>query len=169
MRLTVGKKINYPCQGPCRVGSVVKRVIDGSPIAFYQLVVLNDAGGRLFIPIDRVRAVGIRPLLKKSEIPKLLDRLQQPTQSADDCRQRARHNAKMLTSGSAFNLAEVVESLTELSETKPLSFGEHRTLERAKRLLVCEISEVMRESEEEAEERVDEALKARKEEASRHH
>jgi RNA polymerase-interacting CarD/CdnL/TRCF family regulator len=49
-----------------------------------------------------------------------------------------------------------------LSETKRLSFGEHKILEKAKRLLVCEISEVMGETNEEAEERIDEAAKARK-------
>jgi RNA polymerase-interacting CarD/CdnL/TRCF family regulator len=43
-------------------------------------------------------------------------------------------------------LAGIVESLTELIETKPLAFGERGTLERAKRLLVCEISEVTDES-----------------------
>ena len=64
-------------------------------------------------------------------------------------------------SGSAFDLAEIVESLTELIETKPLSFGERGTLERAKRLLVCEISEVTGESMQEAEEQVDRALIAR--------
>ena len=167
MRLTIGEKISYPCQGPCLVGSMVNRVIDGAPIAFYQLVVLNDAGGKLLIPTDRVRAVGIRPLLKKSEIPKLLDRLSQPTQSTENSRERARYNLKLLTSGSAFKLAELVESLSELSETKTLSFGEHRTLERAKKLLICEISEVTGESEERAEEQIDKALKTRKGEPGR--
>ena len=67
-------------------------------------------------------------------------------------------------SGSAFDLAEIVESLTELSETKKLSFGEHKTLDRAKALLVSEISEVIGETKEKAERQVDMALKARKEE-----
>jgi RNA polymerase-interacting CarD/CdnL/TRCF family regulator len=115
----------------------------------------------MFVPIDNVQAVGIRPLLRKTEIPKLLDRLTQPTQTADDCRQRARDNLKLLASGSAFDLAAVVESLTELSETKKLSFGEHRTLDRARALLVYEISEVIGETTQEVEQQVDMALKAR--------
>jgi RNA polymerase-interacting CarD/CdnL/TRCF family regulator len=159
--LIVGNKVSYPSQGPCLIGAVVKRIIDDRPMMFYQLLVLNNGGGNLFIPVDNVHTIGIRALLKKSEIPKLLDRLKQPTQAADTSRQRALDNQKLFASGSAFALAEVAEALTELRETQSLSFGEHKVLERAKRLLICEISQVMGESEEEAERQVEQALKAR--------
>jgi RNA polymerase-interacting CarD/CdnL/TRCF family regulator len=99
--------------------------------------------------------------LNKPQIAKLLDRLKKPSTASTDRKQRVRDNSKLLLSGSAFDLAEIVESLTELIETKPLSFGERGTLERAKRLLVCEISEVTGESMQEAEEQVDRALIAR--------
>ena len=161
MTLIVGNKVNYPSQGPCLIGAVVKRVINDRPMMFYQLLVLNNGGGNLFIPVDNVQTVGIRALLKKSEIPKLLDRLKQPTQEADTSRQRAIDNQKLLASGSAFALAEVIEELTELKEKKALSIGEHKVLERAKRLLVCEISEVMGDTEEEAEQQIEQALNAR--------
>lgn len=162
MILAVGRKVVYPCQGPCIIGAVVNKLVGDRPMMFYQLIILNDTGGKLFVPVDKANSVGIRPLLNKAEIRKLLDRLKEPTQSADNCRQRARDNLKLLASGSAFDLAEVVESLTELSETKPLSVGERKTLERAKNLLVCEISEVLGETKEEATEQIDNALKARK-------
>ena len=161
MTLIVGNKVIYPSQGPCLIGAVVKRIINDRPMMFYQLLVLNKGGGNLFIPVDNVQAIGIRALLKKSEIPKLLDRLKQPTQSADNSRQRAIDNQKLFASGSAFALAEVIEGLTELNETKALSFGEHKAIERAKRLLIYEISEVTGESEEEAEQQIEQALKAR--------
>jgi CarD family transcriptional regulator len=159
--LIVGNKVIYPSQGPCLIGALVKRIVDDKPMMFYQLLVLNNGGGRLFVPVDNVQTLGIRPMLKKSEIPKLLDRLKQPTQSADTWKQRAIDNQKLFATGSAFDLAEVVEALTELSETKALSIGEHRILERAKRLLVCEVSEVMAKTQEEAEQQIDKALKAR--------
>ena len=164
MIFTVGNKVIYPCQGPCLIGAVVKRTVDGGPMMFYQLIILNDGGGKMFVPVDNVEAVGIRPLLGKTEIPKLLDRLRQSAQASDDRKQRTRDNLTLLASGSAFDLAEIVESLTELSETKKLSFGDHKTLDRAKALLVSEISEVIQETKEEAEQQVDMDLKARKEE-----
>lgn len=160
--LIVGRKVVYPCQGPCLIGAVVRRIIDDRTMTFYHLLVLNDGGGELFVPADKIEAIGIRPLLKRSEIPELMERLKKPAASADNSRQRAVDNLRLLASGSAFNLAEVVESLTELNETKSLSIGERRTLERAKRLLVCELSEVLGKTKEEAERQIDKALGARK-------
>ena len=71
-------------------------------------------------------------------------------------------NFKLFTSGSAFDLAEIVESLTELGKTKALSPRDKQSLERARKLLVCEISEVMRETKSAAEEQVNKALEGRK-------
>src|SRR5688572_16489642 len=106
--LRVGNKVVYPCQGPCLIDAVVRRTVEGSPMAFYQLIILNG-GGKMFVPVDNVQAVGIRPLLGKTEIPGLLGRLKQPSQIADNHIQRTRDNLKLLASGSAFDLAEVVE------------------------------------------------------------
>ena len=164
MRLTAGDKIVYPSQGPCLIGPIVERIIDDRPLMFYQLVVLNE-GGDLFVPIDKVKSVGIRLLLERSEIPKLLDQLKKPAKAVDGWKQRNLQNLKLFASGSAFDLAEIVETLTELSETKPLSFGECNKLKRAKQLLICEISEVTGETKEEVEQQLDNALKARKEAA----
>ncbi len=161
MMLTIGNKVIYPCQGPCLIGDVINKTVDGRQMMFYQLIVLNSSGGKMFVPVDNVQNVGIRPLLRKNEIPKLLDRLKQPTQLIDNCKQRAQNNTRLLASGSAFDLAEVIESLTELSETKKLSMGEHRTLDRARALLVYELSEVIGGTKEEVEQKVDMALKAR--------
>ena len=91
----------------------------------------------------------------------LLDQLKRPSTASSDRRQRVRDNLVLLNSGSAFDLAEIVESLTELIETKPLSFGERGTLEKAKRLLVYEISEVTGETKQEVEDQMDRALIAR--------
>jgi len=159
--LAVGNKVIYPSHGPCIISSIVDKVVDERPMTFYQLLVLDDASGTLLVPVDKVKTIGIRPLLKKPQIPKLLDQLKRSSTAAADRKQRVRDNLKLLLSGSAFDLAEIVESLTELVETKPLSFGERGTLERARRLLVCEISEVMGETKQQAEERIDQALIAR--------
>ena len=162
MMLAVGNKVIYPCHGPCVISSIMERVVDDRPMTFYQLLVLDDGRGKLFVPVDKLKTIGIRPLLKKPEISRLLDQLKRPSRAAVDRKQRVRDNLKLLASGSAFDLAEIVESLTELVETKELSLGERATLERAKRLLVCEISEVTGQTKEEAEEQVDRALIARR-------
>jgi CarD family transcriptional regulator len=159
--LAVGNKVIYPSHGPCLVSSIVNTTVGESAITFYQLLVLNDRRGQLLVPVDKANAVGLRPLLDRPEIPMLLDQLKRPSTASTDRKQRTRDNLKLLLSGSAFDLAEIVESLTELIETKALSLGERGTLERAKRLLVCEISEVTGDSREEVEQQVDLALTAR--------
>lgn len=163
MKLTIGKKVFYPYQGLCIIGPVVQKVLDGEAIRFYHLSVLDD-GGDLFVPVDKIASVGMRPLLKQSEIPKLLNQLKvKPLpQVALHHSQQALLHAQLLTSGSAFDLVEVVWSLTEFGETKALSFGQRKTLDRAKRLLIGEISEVMGETKKEIEEQIDQALQSRK-------
>jgi CarD family transcriptional regulator len=52
----------------------------------------------------------------------------------------------------------VLKSLTFLSKSKSLSFREKRMLDRARALIVSEVSEVMREKALEIEQRVDRAL-----------
>jgi len=160
--LSVGSKVIYPSQGPCLIGSVVKKDVAGKLVPFYRLALLDDSGGELFVPVDKAQTLGLRPLLKRTEIPMLLAQLMRNVQSAKDWKQRASDNQKLLTSGSAFDLAEVVESLTELAARKSLSFRENWMLDRAKRLLVCEISEVTGETRVAAEEKIDQALKDRK-------
>lgn len=158
MTLAVGKKVIYPRQGLCLVNSIVNTIVDEKPIKFYQLVVLDEGGGNLLIPADKVNKVGIRPLVNPPEIPRLLNRLKRRSTTSVDRKQRTQDNLKLLRSGSAFGLAEIVESLTELTETKPLSYGERDMLDRAKRLLVCEISEVTGATREDAEKLIDQAL-----------
>ncbi len=158
--LTTGNKAIYPGQGPCRVGQVVKRVVDDRVVMFYHLTVLDDYRGDLFVPVEKARAIGVRLLMKRSEIPELLEHLRKSVKTSDNWKQRAADNWKRFNSGSPYDLAEVVASLTALGRTKSLTFEESGALDRARRLLICEIAEVTRETRAAVEEQVDSALKA---------
>ena len=168
MILNVGNKVVYPNQGPCRIGAVVKKVFGGRPTSFYSLAVMDDSGDVLFVPVDKVRTLGIRQLIKKSEIPKLLSRLSQEDETiilpatAVNWKQRAIDNSKLFASGSAFDLAKIIGSLSELNETKALSPRERQVLDKARKNLICEISEAMGESKSAAEQQVNNALQVRK-------
>jgi CarD family transcriptional regulator, regulator of rRNA transcription len=153
-----GKRAVYPGQGPCRVGQVVRKVVDGGVMMFYHLTVLDAKGGELFVPVEKASAIGVRLLMKKSEIPELLARLKKSAKSADNWKQRANDNLKLFNSGSPFDLAEVVASLTGLRDSRPLKLGESGTLYKARRLLIFEISEVMGVTRAVAEGQVDQAL-----------
>ncbi len=126
---------------------------------FYQLVVLDDHGGELFIPVDKAKAIGVRQMLERSEIPKLLNHLK-TGKGNDDWKKRAIDNSRRFASGSAFEIAKVVGSLSNRKKSKLLSLSESTTLERARKLLICEVSEVMGETRTAAEEQIDKALEA---------
>lgn len=156
--LAAGVSAVYPGLGPCRICRVVTREVNGRAMMFYQLSVMDDRGGDLFVPVEKALAIGVRLLMKRSEIPELMAQLKNPAKSADNWKQRANDNLKLLGSGSPFDLAMIVASLTRLQEHRTLTLGESGTLGRARRLLVCEISEVTGETRKTAEERVDQAL-----------
>lgn len=164
MMLTVGAKVVYPSRGPCLIGAVVKKVVGGQTIKFYPLALLDDSKGELFVPVENLADLHLRALLDRSEIPQLLHRLEKISgttknlDTAKNWRQRNTDNAKLLSSGSAFDLAAIVQSLTSLGESKSLSPYEREIMARARRLLVCEISEVTGESRSAVEEQISEAL-----------
>lgn len=164
MMLTVGAKVVYPSRGPCLIGAVVKKMIGGQTMKFYSLAPLDDSTGELFVPVENLADLHLRALLDPSEIPQLLQLLEKmpgtrkKPDSAKNWRQRNTDNAKLLSSGSAFDLATVVESLTSLSEAKSLSPYEREVMARARKLLVCEISEVTGESKTAVEEQITTAL-----------
>ena len=168
MTLTVGKKVVYPGRGPCLIGGVVQKVVCGRSASFYRLALLDDSNAELFVPVDKSRDLHVRALLDRSEIPKLLGHLKtragvtKNLGTAKNWRQRELDELKLFSSGSIFELANMVEALTQLSGTKNLAAHERKTLHRARKLLICEISEVMGESKIAAAARIDGALESAK-------
>src|SRR5262245_31602398 len=63
-----------------------------------------------------------------------------------------------MRTGSIYDMADVLKSLTFLSKSKSLSFREKRMLDRAKALIISEVSEVMRQKAPDVESKVDSAL-----------
>jgi RNA polymerase-interacting CarD/CdnL/TRCF family regulator len=161
MKLTIGDKCYYPGQGPCLVASIVKKVVCGTSASFYRLSLLDESGTELFVPVGNLADLHLRPLLSRSEIPKLLGRLKPRAvtklelETAKNWRGREMKNLKLFSAGSIFDLADTVESLTQLSSIKTLATDQRETLHRARKLLICEISEVMDESKSAAEARID--------------
>jgi RNA polymerase-interacting CarD/CdnL/TRCF family regulator len=96
--------------------------------------------------------------MKESEIPGLMAHIRKGATPADNWKQRANDNLKLFNSGSLFDLAEVVASLTEQRNNRKLTLGESGTFDRAKRLLICEISEVTGEPKTMVEEQLDQVL-----------
>jgi RNA polymerase-interacting CarD/CdnL/TRCF family regulator len=166
MKLNVGQKVFYPYQGPCRVGAVIKKDFGVGPTDCYPLTVMDNSGDVLFIPVAKIARFGIRHLLKKSEVPRLLSQLgrQRETLATKPIRwqQRATDNRTLLAAASAFDLVRLIASLTDLEARKALSPQDRHVLDRAKRILICEVSESVGNSRSAAATQIDNALKRRK-------
>ncbi len=167
MPFSIGNKVVYPSQGPCLIDAVENKIVAGRTTRVYRLTLLDDSGDAVFVPVDKVKALRMRQLMGKSEVPKLLSYLENAVTTAKNWKQRAIDNLKLLSSGSAFDLAEIVESLTMLNEIRALSLRDRQTLNKAKKFLICELSEVLGETRGATEEQVDKAL-ARKEAEKTH-
>ncbi|HET9295987.1 MAG TPA: hypothetical protein VFP18_03790 [Candidatus Binatia bacterium] len=163
MTLTIGQKLYYTGRGPCLLRAEVQKVVCGAPAQFYSFSLLDDNGAEFFVPVGTASELPLRPLLLRRDILKLLKRLKTrvgPTRELANWQQRKSASSKLFSSGSAFDLADTIESLMRSSCTRNLAMDEWQTLRRARNLLICEIAEVMNESRSAAESRFDSAADA---------
>jgi CarD family transcriptional regulator len=140
MDIRVGQKVAYPGQGICRVEGMDKRDIGDDTLKVYSLRVLSD-NSTIFVPMGNMEAVGIRPLINESQCRKLISMLSDDFENvSSNWKTRSKGFIEKLQTGDIFDVADVLKQLTFLSIEKRLSFREQTLLEKAKFLLVSEIS-----------------------------
>jgi len=140
MDLSIGQKVAYPSQGVCIVEGVQKKMIGETVMKFYSLRVLSD-NSIIFVPMANAESVGIRPIISALQCKKLINKLSADFEPVScDWKTRSRHFTEQLQSGDVFEAAEVLKKLTFLSHEKKLSFREQTLLEKAKFLIVSEIT-----------------------------
>lgn len=140
MELVKGQKVAYPSQGVCMVEGIESKRIGESSIDFYSLRVLND-NSIIMVPMANAENVGIRPVISSIQCKKLISRLSADFEEIScDWKTRSRHFTEQLQSGDVFEAADVLKKLTFLSHEKKLSFREQTLLEKAKFLIVSEIT-----------------------------
>jgi CarD family transcriptional regulator len=111
------------------------------------------------VPVSNVDGIGLRRAISDDEIERLFSLLADgKIDNHQNWKGRFKDNSDKMRSGSIYDVANVLKSLTFLAKSKSLSFREKRMLDRAKFLIVSEVSEVMRETAVVIEARVDEAL-----------
>jgi CarD family transcriptional regulator len=154
----VGDKVIYPNHGLGVVEGIETKTILGTTCGFYHLrMVANET--TVLVPVDNVENVGLRRAIADEEVERLFALLGDgKIDSHQNWKGRFKDNSDRMRTGSIYDVVEVLKSLTFLSRSKNLSFREKRMLDRAKFLVISEISEVVRTSAAAIEERVDRAL-----------
>ena len=158
LHFQVGDKVVYPNHGVGTIEQISSRNISGQPERFYMLRI-NSNSLTVMVPFSNVENVGLRKIVKQTEIGKILVYL-----ADGDCRAHAdwkwrfKENSEKMRTGSLLQVAEVMKSLLKLSRTKPLSFREKKMLDRARYLLVSELATVKNVTDKQAEVLIDKAL-----------
>jgi CarD family transcriptional regulator len=154
----VGEKVIYPNHGLGVVERIETKTIMGTTCGFYHLrMVSNDT--TVLVPLYNADGVGLRRAVGGEEVTRLFSLLGDgKIDSHQNWKGRFKDNSDRMRTGSIYDVVEVLKSLTFLSRSKSLSFREKRMLDRAKFLVVSEISEVLGEKTPMVEDKVDKAL-----------
>jgi CarD family transcriptional regulator len=154
----VGDKVIYPNHGLGIVERIEEKTILGTTCGFFHLrIVSNDT--TVLVPVANVDNVGLRKAISDEEVERLFTLLSDgKIDNHQNWKGRFKDNSDKMRTGSIYDMADVLKSLTFLSKSKSLSFREKRMLDRARALIVSEVSEVMREKVLDIEQRVDRAL-----------
>src|SRR5689334_9440408 len=154
----LGDKVIYPNHGLGIVERVEEKTILGTTCGFFHLrIVSNDT--TVLVPVANVDGVGLRKAITDEEVERLFGLLSDgKIDNHQNWKGRFKDNSDKMRTGSIYDMADVLKSLTFLSKSKSLSFREKRMLDRAKALIISEVSEVMRQKAPDVESKVDSAL-----------
>ena len=140
MTFGIGEKVVYPNQGVATIENISTRSFGAQFEKFYLLRLIYTSM-TVMVPFSNVNSVGLRRVTKGQEINKVLTFLASGVcECSSDWKCRFKENSDKMQSGSLFEVAQVLKSLLILQADKPLSFREKKMLDRARHLLVSEVS-----------------------------
>ncbi len=141
-RFKVGDLAVYPAHGVGRIEAIETKVVNGEEHDFYIMKVLEN-GMVIMIPTWNVESVGLRDVISKKEVPKIIDVIKSKRELTIDNQtwnRRYREYMDKIKTGSLYEVAEVFRDLSLLKLTKDLSFGERKLYDTAHTLLIKELS-----------------------------
>ena len=158
LQFDIGDKVIYPNHGLGVIERIEDKTILGTTCGFYSLR-MATSDTTVLVPVDNVGDVGLRRAIGDHEVKKLFTLLGNgKIENHQNWKGRFKDNSDKMRTGSIYDVVDVLKSLNHLSQSKNLSFREKRMLDRAKFLVISEISEVINESDGVVEERVEKAL-----------
>jgi CarD family transcriptional regulator len=136
----IGDKVVYPNHGVGVIEQISSRTIGASVEKFY-LLKIKSSSLKVMVPFNNVNNVGLRRVVRNGEIQKILDFLTDgECENNADWKYRFKENSERMRTGSLLEVASVLKGLLMLNQSKPLSFREKKMLERARYLLVSELT-----------------------------
>ena len=141
-KFEVGDLAVYPAHGVGRIEAIESKVVNGETHDFYIMKIIEN-GMVIMIPTWNVKAVGLRDVISKEEIPKIIEVMKAKRESGIDNQtwnRRYREYLNKIQTGDPIEVAKVLRDLALLRQDKNLSFGERKMYDQARSLLVQEVS-----------------------------
>ena len=140
MTFEIGDKVVYPNQGVGTIENISTRSF-GSDFEKFYLLRLGCNSMTVLVPFSNAANIGLRRITKDREISRILSFLSNGSCLINgDWKVRFKENAEKMQSGDLLKAAEVFKALLQLHVDKPLSFREKKMLDRARHMLLSEIS-----------------------------
>ncbi|MBM3747138.1 MAG: CarD family transcriptional regulator [Acidobacteria bacterium] len=140
MVFQIGEKVVYPNQGIGTVENISTRCFGTQPERFYLLRLMYSSM-TVMVPFSHVQEVGLRKITRNGELTRVLAFLAGgQCQHCQDWKNRFKENSEKMRVGGLLQIAEVLKGLLLLQIEKPLSFREKKMLDRARHMLITEIS-----------------------------
>ncbi len=140
MTFEIGEKVVYPNQGVGIIENISIRNFGNQFEQFYQLR-LAYSSMTVMVPVSNVDNIGLRRITQNPEINRVLTYMATGIcVNCSDWKCRFKINSDKMQSGNLLKIAEVMKGLLILQSDKPLSFREKKMLDRARHMLVSEIS-----------------------------
>jgi CarD family transcriptional regulator len=157
---TIGDYVVYPMHGVGQICSIKREEILGEKKPCYIFEIASSKM-KVTIPTEKAKQIGIRPIIGKREVKKVLDLLQkEEVDTEEDWKIRYQNNMNKIKSGSIYSVAEVCRDLYKRARDKELSLMERRLYESAYSLISSEIALTRQVSQEEAGNLISEVLSA---------
>lgn len=158
MKFKVGDKVVYPNHGVGVVESIRDLNYGEACGPFISLKILAS-DSVVMVPVENSKTVGLRKLASRAKVRKVFDRLKNSEiHVPQDWKGRYQENQEKMRSGDLEQVSDVLKNLTYLNSMKTLSYRERKMLDRARALVVSELSEASNKSLGEIEGQIDEAM-----------
>jgi CarD family transcriptional regulator len=139
--LKVGDKVIYPNQGLGIVEDIRDGSYNGEQFKIFHVRIVNN-NTLVQVPSASALEIGIRRPISETAIKKIFQFMRSGNVDLSmNWKGRYKEHLGLMKSGTLLDMALVLKSLFCLSLLKPLSFREKKMMERAKELIVSEISD----------------------------
>jgi CarD family transcriptional regulator len=140
MTFQVGEKVVYPNHGIGTIENISSRNF-GAQVERFYLLRLTYTSMTVLVPFSHVEDIGLRKVTRNGEVARVLTFLSEGARKRPaDWKDRFKENSDKMRHGSLLEIAEVLKMLILLQAEKPLSFREKKMLDRARHMLITELS-----------------------------